>query len=69
MNNKKNIDNLDTAIIAQLDQFGTQAENIAVIVAQYYRKLLENNVPFDMAKSLTESFQSDFWYRLFNSDN
>ncbi len=64
---KKNIDNLDTAIIAQLDQFGTQAENIAVIVAQYYRKLIDNNVPFDMAKNLTENFQSDLWYRLLDS--
>lgn len=49
-------------IIAQLEQLVTMLENIAVPLAQYYKSLIENGVPDDLAKHLVVEMQRKLIY-------
>lgn len=50
-------------IIQVLEQFGTTVENQAIVVAQYYKKLLTEGLPEPLAAELTKSFANIFWSR------
>ena len=47
--------------VANIDQFAAIAAEMAQIIAYYYLKLIENDVPQSAASVLTEHFAVDIW--------
>lgn len=51
-------------VLTKLEQFETEAANIAVITATYYKELIENQVPPSLAEKLTLDVHNLWWTKL-----
>lgn len=56
-------------IIQMFEQFQTSVENQAVVVATYYKKLIQEGVPPDLAAQLTQQFNILWWNKIGASPN
>ena len=55
-------------VIAVLDQFGVQVENMAVIVRSYFVKLKESGFSEPRAWELTKDFNKVLWDQMFSAN-
>ena len=53
-------------LIAQLDQLATQFENMAELLATYYKSLIAKGVCDDLAQKLVLEFHHLWWLRVLN---
>jgi hypothetical protein len=56
MNNKQTVDPLHA-----FDQMQAHSKNIVILIADYYRELIKENIPPDLAFKLTVDFQMMLW--------
>lgn len=52
-------------LVAQLDQMLTNNENIAKLMASYYKTLKAEGLPATVAKQLTLDFHNSFWEKIY----
>lgn len=55
------MNNQQTNILAELEQFETNAINIAKIIAGYHEELIKLKVPPTVARELTVGFSDNLW--------
>ena len=55
-------------IVSLLEQFETAVIDTAPIIAGYYKKLIEDGIPVDLAEQLTVDWHRIFWSSQFPSN-
>ncbi len=50
-------------MIARIDQASAMADNVAVMIASYYEKLIAENIPEELASELARDFQAEIFKR------
>lgn len=58
-----------TNILAELEQFETQAASFATVTATYYQELIKNKVTPELADKLTLDFHHIWWSRAVKGQN
>ena len=53
--------NKNTQIVAEFEQIETAATQVTQIMASYYKDLLKNGIPMDLAYLLTQEFHRQWW--------
>jgi len=56
-------------LIAQLDQVATQLENVAELLATYYKSLIAKGIRDDLAQKLVLEFHHAWWSRILNQSS
>ncbi len=50
-----------TQIVSDFEQVGTATVQVAIIMGSYYKDLLKNGIPADLAYLLTQEFNRQWW--------
>ena len=53
--------NKATQMVAEFEQVETASAQVAQVMASYYKDLLKNGVPVDLAYLLTQEFHRQWW--------
>lgn len=53
--------NKDTQMIADFEQAEAATVQVAIIMGSYYKDLLKNGIPADLAYLLTQEFHRQWW--------
>ncbi len=53
--------NKTTQMVAEFEQIETVSTQVAQVMASYYKDLLKNGVPVDLAYILTQEFHRQWW--------
>ncbi len=48
-------------IISEFEQVETGASQVALVMASYYKDLIKNGIPADLAGLLTQEFHRQWW--------
>jgi hypothetical protein len=48
-------------LIAESDQYANEIRNVAMIVANYYKALVDEGVPEDLAGEIVRDWHLEFW--------
>ena len=54
-----------TQIVAEFEQVETASTQVAQVMASYYKDLLKNGIPMDLAYLLTQEFHRQWWVMMF----
>lgn len=54
-------------IISSFEQFETSVTQIAIVLGEYYKTLLQNNVPADLARKLVTDAHQIWWVAVLNN--
>ena len=53
--------NKTTQMVAEFEQVETIAAQVAIVMAEYYKDLIKNGIPADLAYLLVQEFHRQWW--------